>query len=337
MEMKILVTGASGFIGSFLVEKGVEKGFSVWAGMRASSSKKYLPTEGVDYISLDYSSPEKLRAQLLVFKEKHGVWDYIIHAAGLTKCVDKKDFFRVNYEGTANFLSALDALGMHPRKFIYLSSLSVYGPVREKMPYVPIKDSDTPCPNTEYGRSKLMAEEFIKEKAAFPYVIMRPTGVYGPRERDYFKMAASIKKHVDFAVGYKPQTITFIYVKDLVKAIYLAIESPVKNRCYFVSEPQGYNSRAFSDYIQKEMGVKHVLHIKAPVWFLKVVSFFAEWGARISGKPSTLNSDKYNIMKQRNWLCDTEPIEKELGFKVDYPLARGVKESIEWYKKEKWL
>lgn len=335
--MKILITGASGFIGSFLVEQGVAAGFEVWAGMRLSSSKRFLPQSGVQYVELDFSLPEKLRSQLALFKQQHGAWDYIIHAAGLTKCLDKKDFFRINKEGTEHFVDALDELGMQPRKFVYLSSLSVFGPVRESMPYTPISASDEPCPNTAYGKSKYLAEKYIMENAKFPYIIMRPTGVYGPREKDYFQMAASIKKHVDFAVGYKPQVITFIYVKDLVKAIYMSIESSVENRCYFVSEPVGYNSRAFSDLIQKELAIKRVLHIKAPVWLLKVISLCAEWLSHITKKPSTLNGDKFKIMKQRNWLCDTSPIEKELGFVVDYPLDKGVRETIEWYKKEKWL
>jgi UDP-glucose 4-epimerase len=150
-------------------------------------------------------------------------------------------------------------------------------------------------------------------------------------------MAKSIVSHVDFAVGYKPQTITFIYVKDLVRAVYLAVGSDVVNRCYFISEPCGYSSRAFSDCIQKELGIKRVLHIKAPVWFLWVVSACAGWVSRLRGKPGTLNSDKYKIMKQRNWLCDTLPAETELGFKAEYTLAAGTKETIEWYKEEKWL
>ena len=112
-----------------------------------------------------------------------------------------------------------------------------------------------------------------------------------------YQMAASIKRHIDFAAGYRPQLITFIYIRDLVKAVYLAIEKPVADRCYFVSEPQGYDSRAFSDYIQKEMGVKRVLHIKAPLWVLKAVSYCAGYIARLTGKPATLNSDKYKIMK----------------------------------------
>ena len=335
--MKILVTGASGFIGSFIVEEGLKRGFEVWAGVRGSSSRKFLPDERVNFVQLDFSSKARLVEQLQAFKAGSGRWDYIVHAAGVTKCLDKKEFFKVNYEGTKNFVDALTEVGMQPRKFIYLSSLSIFGPLHEQQPYTPIKESDTPAPNTEYGKSKLLAERYIIDKVAFPYIILRPTGVYGPRERDYYQMAVSIKKHVDFAVGYKPQVITFIYVKDLVKAIYLSIEKPVEGRCYFVSEPQGYDSRAFSDLIQRELGIKGVLHIKAPVWLLKVISLCAECFSRVSGKPGTLNSDKYMIMKQRNWLCDTAPIEKELGFKADYPLEAGVKETINWYKIEKWL
>lgn len=335
--MKVLVTGASGFIGSFIVEEGLKRGFEVWAGMRGSSSRKFLKDERVNFVELDFSSKESLVEQLKAFKASNGAWDYIVHAAGVTKCLDKKDFFRVNYEGTKNFADALADAGMQPRKFIYLSSLSVFGPLHEQQPYTPIMDCDTPAPNTVYGKSKLLAERYIIDNAAFPYIILRPTGVYGPRERDYYQMAVSIKKHVDFAVGFKPQVITFIYVKDLVKAIYLAMESDVLNRCYFVSEPQGYNSRAFSDYIQQEMSVKSVLHIKAPVWVLRVISACAEYFSHITGKPSTLNGDKYKIMKQRNWLCDTAPIEKELGFSIEYPLKEGVKEMIKWYKQEKWL
>lgn len=335
--MKILVTGASGFIGSFLVEKGIELGYNVWAGIRKSSSRRYLSDSRINFIGLNLDNRYELRKQLSLFAGEHGRWDYVIHAAGVTKCVDTKDFMRINFDGTKNLVDTLLELDMCPKQFIYLSSLSVMGPAREEQPYSPITDSDAAEPNTAYGKSKLMAEAYIRSIRDFPYVIMRPTGVYGPRERDYFKMAVSINNHIDFSVGYKPQVITFIYVKDLVKAVYLVMEKGVTRRSYFVSEPCGYDSRAFSDYIQRELGVKNVLHIKAPLWFLRTISLCAEQLSRISRKPSTLNSDKYNIMKQRNWLCDTSPIEKETGFTADYNLERGTAETIKWYKENKWL
>ena len=335
--MKILVTGASGFIGSFLVDEALSRGCEVWAGLRGSSSRVFLQDERIKFISLDFGNRKKLEEQLTAFAAENGRWDYIIHAAGVTKCIDSRDFMRVNYNGTVNFIEALKQCGIMPERFLYLSSLSIYGPVREEQPYSPILDSDTPLPNTAYGKSKLAAEEFIKNFPGLKYVIFRPTGVYGPREKDYFKMVQSIAGHVDFSVGYKPQVITFIYVKDLVKAIYMAIDKGVENRCYFVSEPQGYDSRSFSDYIQAELGKSWVLHIKAPIWVLKVISTCAEAFARLTKKASTLNRDKYNIMKQRNWMCDTTPIETELGFSIDYTLQQGTKEMIEWYKKEKWI
>ncbi len=335
--MKILVTGASGFIGSFLVEKGIELGYNAWAGIRRSSSRRYLTDGRINFIGLNLDNRDELCKQLSQFAQEHGRWDYVIHAAGVTKCVDTNDFMRINFDGTKNLVDTLLELDMCPKQFIYLSSLSVMGPAREEQPYSPITDSDAAEPNTAYGKSKLMAEAYIRSIRDFPYVIMRPTGVYGPRERDYFKMAVSINNHIDFSVGYKPQVITFIYVKDLVKAVYLVMEKGVTRRSYFVSEPCGYDSRAFSDCIQRELGVKNVLHIKAPLWFLRTISLCAEQLSRISRKPSTLNSDKYNIMKQRNWLCDTSPIEKETGFTADYNLERGTAETIKWYKENKWL
>jgi nucleoside-diphosphate-sugar epimerase len=150
-------------------------------------------------------------------------------------------------------------------------------------------------------------------------------------------MAKSIKQHVDFSVGYKHQDLTFVYVKDVVKVIFICIEKKVTRRAYFVTDGGVYPSRRFSDLIQKEMGNPFVIHIKCPLIVLKVVSLLAEMIATMSHKSSTLNSDKYKIMKQRNWRCDMTPTENELNFEPDYGLERGVAETISWYKKEGWL
>lgn len=336
MQEKILVTGASGFIGSFLVEGGLERGMRVWAGMRKSSRRRYLQDPRTEFAELDFAHPDVLTSQLAEHKRAHGGWDYIIHCAGVTKCLHKEDFDRGNYVYTRHFVEALQALDMVPRQFVYISSLSVYGPVREA-DYTPISEHDTPVPNTAYGVSKLKSEHYLQSLADFPVVIFRPTGVYGPRERDYFLMAQSIKQHLDLAAGFKRQDLTFVYVKDLVQAIYLAISRGVKHRAYFVSDGQVYPSRRFSDLIQKELGNPWVIHVKCPLFILKVVSLLAEFFAGCLGKVSTLNGDKYNIMKQRNWQCDISPLVEELGYRPEYPLERGVKEVIAWYKKEGWL
>ena len=345
MSKRILVTGASGFIGSFIVEEALRQGMETWAAVRGSSSRQYLQDERIHFIELNLSSQKELEMQL-----KGHQFDYVVHAAGVTKCLKKEDFRRVNTEGTKNLVRALMALEMPLERVVYLSSLSVFGAIREQQPYQDIREDDIPKPNTAYGRSKLEAEQWLdalnssdesrnyREKVGeLPYVVLRPTGVYGPRERDYFLMAKSIKQHSDFAVGFKRQDITFVYVLDVVQAVFLACEWGQTGRKYFLSDGEVYQSTTFSDLIREELGHPWWIRIKAPVWVLRVVTFFGDKIGHLTGKVTALNNDKYHILKQRNWRCDIEPARKELGYEPLYPLEQGVRMTIRWYKDNGWL
>lgn len=331
--MKILVTGASGFIGSFIVEEALRQGMETWAAVRPSSSRKYLQDERIHFINLNLSSKEELISQL----DGHE-FDYVVHAAGATKCLHVDDFYRVNTEGTKNLADAIIALKMPIKRFVFVSSLSIFGAIREKQPYQEITEHDTPKPNTAYGKSKLKAERYLDSLGiGFPYIILRPTGVYGPREKDYFLMAKSIKQHIDFSVGFKRQDITFVYVQDVVQAVFLALNHGKNGHKYFLSDGEVYQSETFSDLLHHELGDTWLLRIKAPIWVLRLVTFFGEYIGRMTGKMSALNNDKYNILKQRNWRCDIEPAVDELGFHPRYKLKQGVKLAVEWYKKNGWL
>lgn len=331
--MKILITGASGFIGSFIVEEALKQGFETWAAVRKSSSKAYLQDERIHFIELNLSSKEQLIEQLRPHQ-----FDYVVHAAGVTKCTDKRDFYRINTEGTKNLVEALLELQMPLKRFVFISSLSVFGAIREKQPYEEIRETDTPQPNTEYGRSKLAAEQFLETLySTLPWVILRPTGVYGPREKDYFLMAQSIKQHTDFAVGFKRQDITFVYVSDVVQAVFLALEKGQAGRKYFLSDGEVYQSTTFSDLIHEELGRPWWIRITAPVWVLRVVTFFGEYIGRMTGKVTALNNDKFNILRQRNWRCDIEPARRELGYEPRVQLKEGVHRAISWYLENKWL
>ena len=341
MNPRILITGASGFIGSFIVEEALNRGFETWAAVRKSSSREFLQDERIHFIELNLSSEEQLKQQL-----KDIQFDYVVHAAGVTKCLHKEDFFRINTEGTKNLVRALLDLQMPLKRFVYISSLSIMGAIREEQPYKEIRERDKAMPNTAYGKSKLEAEQWLvslnkelekKNEKLLPYVILRPTGVYGPRERDYFMMAKSIQSHIDFAVGFKQQDITFVYVTDVVQAVFLAMEKGQTGRCYFLSDGEVYQSSTFSDLIRKELGNPWWIRITAPLWLLRIITFCGEYMGHITGKVTALNNDKYNIMKQRNWRCDINPARQELGYEPQVKLEEGVRRSIAWYKKNKWL
>ena len=345
--MKILITGATGFIGSFVTEEALRQGMEVWAAVRKSSSTAYLGDGRIGRIELDLSSEKQLTDSLSCHR-----FDYVVHCAGVTKCIDSRDFFRVNTDGTKHLVRALRSTRQPLKRFVYLSSLSIYGPVREKMPYVAIRTDDIPCPNTAYGRSKLAAETFldslltkpseasgsgVRAEEPFPFVVLRPTGVYGPREKDYFMMASSIKKHLDLSVGFRPQDLTFIYVSDVVQAVFLALERGRTGGKYFLSDGGVYSSRTFSNLLRRELGNPWLLRLRVPLWMLRFIAGIGEMAGRATGKVTALNNDKYHIMKQRNWRCDIEPARRELGFNPVVSLDEGVKRSVEWYRKEGWL
>jgi Nucleoside-diphosphate-sugar epimerases len=316
----ILITGASGFIGSFLIEEALQCNWSTWAGIRKTSSLEHLQDSRIQFIDLNFSDKKILKSQINDHISSHGKWDYVIHNAGLTKCLNQNDFEKVNYQFTRNLIEALQEIGAVPDKFILMSSLSAHAESK-----------------TAYGDSKLKAENFLTGQKKFPYIILCPTGVYGPREKDYYLVLKSIKLGLDIAAGLEIQKLTFIYVKDLVKVAFLALSSPVSDKTYAVSDGNVYTDNEYTQIAKKALGKKRILKIRVPLPLLKFVSSMMEDISKITKKPSTLNRDKYKIMAQRDWSCDVTSLQEDLGFQAEYDLNRGLAESVEWYKANFWL
>lgn len=335
-QRKILITGASGFIGSTAVDKALELGFETWAGIRASSSKFYLQDERIKFIDLNYSDKEKLKEQLREFVVENGRFNYIVHSAGITKSVRKSEFDKVNYEQVKNFIDALIEIDAIPNLFIFMSTLGVMG-VGDEISYTPLQHDATPNPNTAYGKSKLKAEYYLKNLSDFPYVILRPTGVYGPRDKDYLILMRAVKNGMDVGAGFKKQILTFIYIDDLVKIIFDCIEKNISRKEYYVADGDVYTDTEFNAIVQQALQKKHVIRIKVPLFLVKSASFISEKIYGLLGKTTTFNTDKYKIMKQRNWSCDITPLQRDLDFKPEYRLKQGVEKTVKWYKEQKWL
>ena len=333
---KILITGASGFIGGFFVDEALKRGWEVWAGVRKTSNKEFLTDPSINFIDLNYDNAESLQKQIENHMAQYGKWDYVIHSAGITKSAADSDFDRINNIHTRHLVNALKNSGNTPEKFVYMSSLGAFGP-GDEVNHTRLKPEDTPKPNSAYGRSKINAEEYLKSILDFPYIILRPTGVYGPREKDYYVMVKMVNSGLNVAVGFKPQMLNFIYIKDLVKVCFSAIDSSLQNKIWFVADGEVYTSKAYTKILKEVLNKKHVIKITFPLFIVKIVSIFAGFFCFITGKPSLINPDKYKIMKQRNWTCDISSLERDLGFKADYDLKKGMEESVAWYRDNGWL
>jgi nucleoside-diphosphate-sugar epimerase len=332
---KVLITGASGFIGSFAVEEGLKRNYEVYAGIRNTSSRQYLPDDRIKFVALDFSKKESLIQSLKQHAEKNGAFDYIVHNAGATKTLSKEGFHLSNYQFTENFITAIRESGLRLQKFIYISSLAAMGP-GDCNTLKPISLSDQPKPISLYGKSKLMAENFLRSQPDFPYLILRPTGVYGPRDKDFLLYFKSLNHSIDMQIGFKKQNFSLIYVKDMARAIFLAIESDKVNKAYFVSDGKTIDSSYFSEKIKKSLG-KKALHITIPVSVAKAYISINERISRLLKITSPLNMDKFTELVNVNWLCDVAPLANDLGFVPQYTLEQGIEETVAWYRQQKWL
>ncbi|MBD5310509.1 MAG: NAD(P)-dependent oxidoreductase [Bacteroides sp.] len=333
--MKILVVGAGGFTGGFIVDEALRRGYEVWAGVRESTSRRYLTDERIKFVNLDFENPASLEVSLKEALPEGEKWDWIVYNLGATKCLNFSDFSKINSDYLRLFIEILQKIGKVPEKLLYISSLSALGPGDEKG-CTPFTERSIPLPNTKYGASKLKAEMNLT-MSGIPFIILRPTGIYGPREKDYYLMFKSIQKGFDFSVGFRRQLLTFIYVEDLARAVFDALRHAHPGSTFNISEPRSYSQKEFRQIVSEALGRRFVLGIKVPLWGLKMVSVIAEkWGV-MHMKPSTLNRDKYNIMKQRNWTVDVSKAREDFGFNPEIDLREGVRRCVEWYKKEGWL
>ena len=330
---KILITGASGFIGSFMVEQAISKGYEVYAGIRKTSNKQYLKNNRIKFIEFNFADNKDLKKIFSNLRKQNILFNYIIHNAGITKANKKQDYFTINYQYTENLINALISTNSVPDKFLYMSSLAAYGPVQKDNNL--IKLPDIPKPVTSYGESKLKAEKFINTLNNFPHIIIRPIGVYGPREKDFYIYFKLIKKHLQPLIGFTTPNVSFIYVKDLVKIIFAALESDITNKAYFVSDGVISNSMMLGNAIKKHLN-KKTITFRIPIGLLKIAAFFLEPIYKMFDKTPTVNFEKINELKS-SWVCDIEQLEHDFDFKADYNLNKGIYETAQWYKKEKWL
>lgn len=251
----ILIVGAGGFIGGFIVAEAVRRGFDTYAAVRESTSRRYITDPSVKFVVLDYDDPDTLGSRLRDAAPASGRWDYVIYNLGATKCANFADFNRINYMYLRDFVCALEDENLVPEKFLFMSSLSALGPYGEA-DYTPADAYTVPAPNTRYGLSKIKAETFLQTRASVPWIIFRPTGVYGPHEKDYLMMVKCIDSHFDFGVGFRRQMLTFIYVEDLVCAMFDALTSDrTLRKKYIISEPRAYTQKEFRTVVPGRSGV----------------------------------------------------------------------------------
>ncbi|MDI6850679.1 MAG: NAD(P)-dependent oxidoreductase [bacterium] len=325
--MLIGVTGASGFIGRNLVPELLKNGHTIKLLMRSKNQKILWPEAELYYG--DFKNPESL---IDFVKDL----DTIIHCAGVIKALKKEDFISGNYTTTKNLIDAINTAKPESlKRFIFLSSQSAQGPSKE---LTPKKVEHTPEPVSWYGKSKLMAENYIINYLQYPYTILRLSSVYGPYDKETLRFFQYVKWGI-FPMPNGEKYLSIIYVKDVVKLIKMLIgsENTGINRVYFVSNPEYTTLTQIVEHIKSLYGKKRVHKITIPEWIFRPILKLSETFARITNTPTIANSDKANELAQKYWIGDPTPLYMETGFKPDYTLIEGLYETLLWYKENGWI
>jgi len=322
------VTGATGFIGSHLVEALLQRGDQVRCLIRNTNDLKWLKGLPIDVAHGDCNDKTSLGEAV------KGV-DQVFHLAGVTKAIEEKTYFEVNAFGTENLIHACLEQNPHLQKFIYLSSQAAAGPCHNGDKK---RETDRCVPVSSYGQSKRMGEDFALAHAhELPLLILRPCAVYGPRDRDLYPFFRLLSKRINPCFSSPDQRISLCYVQDIVQAILLASETKESGgEIFFLSDGQAYLLEQIGDIFADAMGVNPIC-IRVPEWAIFGIASLSEYFSKISGKPALLNKGKVEEMVQKNWVCDITKAKTVLGFKPNVPLAEGTKLTFDWYKKENWL
>lgn len=328
--MTILVTGATGFLGSHVAEQLSVRGQKVRALVRGSSDTSFLKAlDRVEFVEGSIGEPATLAAAVT------GV-DAVIHVAGVGEAKRPEVFHETNAVGTANMIAATADHAPGIRRFVLVSSLGAMGPSEGGEPLAP---DATPHPVTHYGRSKLAGERAaLALKARVPVTIIRPPAIYGPRDAKVLAFFKAVRSGILPQLGSSDRKLSMVYGADCATACIAAIDADVRSgSAYYVEDGERYRFGDLVEYIEAALDTRARIRLKIPSSVVRGVAWANELRGKVTGKAVLLTRDKCKELFAPNWVCDASPTRTDLNWTPSVTFGEGARLTADWYRAAGWL
>ena len=322
--MRALVTGATGFVGSHLAEALRRRGDEVTALARSAPKAESLVRQGIHVVAGDLHDTAAL-------ERAAAHQDVVFHVAGVVAARSEADFLRANRDGTENVLAAARRAGAS--RLVLISSLAAAGPAPRG---APLRGHETPRPVTAYGRSKLAAEQIVKQ-SPLSWSVVRPPVVYGPRDREILKVFRLARLRLAPVFGDGAQELSAVHVIDLAAALIAVATSPATiGGTYTACHPEVFTTAEFGKAIGAAMG-RSVATFRIPRVVAQALLAVTGTAAHLAREATILTTDKANEFFQPAWTGDPGPLTRDTGWRATYDLQSGLADTYRWYREAGWL
>ncbi|HEY3107316.1 MAG TPA: NAD-dependent epimerase/dehydratase family protein [Chloroflexota bacterium] len=321
----VVVTGATGFVGSHLVEALVARGDRVRCLVRASSRTERLRELDAELATVSLDDPAGLRAAV-------GGAEVVYHVAGLIKAVHGRDYVQSNVVGTRNLARACATADARPRRLVLVSSQAAAGPAR---PERPAREDDPPHPVSAYGQSKLAAErEALAVSERLEVAIARPSTVYGPRDEALRPLFRLVRWRIGPELASDP-AVSLIYVGDLVELLLALADHPAAvGRVYFAAG-SALRLTDIVAVIGDGFG-RRPWRVPVPSVALVGAGVVADLVSVATGRARPFGRRKALEMLHSGWVCSPARAAEELGFRATTPPGEGFRRTAAWYREHGW-
>lgn len=327
--MKALITGATGFVGSYIAKQLAAAGHDVRVLLRSTSDTRFLDGVTFEACQGDIGDPSSLNEAV------RGA-DLVIHSAGLVRARTESEFYAVNALGTANLLAAISTHAPNLKRFVYLSSLAAHGPSNSREPRLLSAD---PAPITPYGRTKAQGEEMVRKwPLANRSAVLRLPVVYGPKDLALLPFFQLAKWRLAPLLWGGRNIISIIYAEDAANAaVSLATTTAdVGGKSYTSDDGYHYSWRELYRFVQLAVGHRAFL-IPMPLWSYYLAAAVSEGFGWLVGKTVPLSRDKVTEMQQSHWVSSNQAIETDLGWRPKVTFQEGALLTADWYRQQMML